>query len=671
MPPTAELQKTKVREVSREFPTTFVRTAPAKDGVAATYRFSVSSEQEGMQYDWDKYCWYLETLSHEAGAADWSRAAGGSLRDRHYGEQVGSSLSGETGKDKRGWIDGVRFLSGARAQEMELGIQPQGDLPPILQNVSIRYIPLEWTTTPASKDNPIERRHVTRWTYIHTAFEPDPMDATVGPGRARPDDTLYEAAYRVLDSTHHEEERTMPPEDKPTTTPAPAPVTRSVEVLDPPPPGGAQSRSARQVADDEIRELCSAYDVPRKQEREWLKLGLETQQVRGLIADQRGTQLGTQPAAEQPQFDRGIAKHYSVRRVFAAAAELDTLRGAELEVHQELVRSRPTKMPKPDGFYIPYRMLRSQDEEISQLDVRRARARMNQRTFDGRTAGGGVEFTREGPFEFMPLLFEQSTLLMAGASVLSGLTAPVRFSRRKTGVQMQWLGTGQRIDLNDGVSEPGELTPKRVGGGCRLDKEILITSSVDNEVMVQNEMTEGAGAAIDWAGLLGPGGRSPLGVLNITGDSGIQTVDMSSAIPTWTKLTRMPAMTKRVKALSGALAYLAPPELAACMKATPRVASAAAGFLWEGPYENGDVGGYRGLASNQFDAGHGANSLLFDLVFGPWQYVVTGFFGGVEVVADRVTRKFEGEIEFAINMYADVFNRFPRAFVKAENCKAA
>lgn len=677
MPPTAvaeaPLIRTQVRAQTRVMRTEFTRTAPAREGAPALYEFPVSSEVEVVRWDWSSErgsYQYIEVLSHEPGAPDVERAAGGSLRDTHWGDQVGSSLSAAILQDRRLWLQGVRFLDGPRAQEIERGIQPQGELPPILQNVSIRYIPLEWTVTEATK-TALERRVISKWAYIHTAFEPDPADTRVGPGRSESDDTQYEAAYRVLASTPNtQEERTMLPENTPTTTPAPAPAARAVEVLEPPAGGPA---SLARTREDEVRELCSSYNIDRAQEKEWLDLRLTTEQVRAEIAASRRNLPTRGRAAEIAPFDKGIARNWSMQRLVQMAMGRRKREGAEFEVHQEILRNRGQDIPEPEGLYIPYRMLRSAEEEISQLDVRRARAqrRSLDRTQDGLTSATGADLVREGPFEFMPLLQNETVLLRANASVLSGLNAPVRFSRRTKGAQAQWLGTGKTIDLSDGASTPGELRPKRIGTGTRLDKGLALIESVDNELMLQDEMVGAISVAIDAGGLTGAGGEEPLGILNLDATGQVQEVDMSSAIPSWAKLVQFPTKTIRKNALSGALAWIGPPELAACMQTTPRISGAAAGFLWEGPTREGMVAGYRALGTNQLDAGHGANSAFYDLIFGPWQYVVVGFWGGVEVVADPYGRKFQNEFELALNVYADVFCRFPAAFVKAKNCKAA
>lgn len=641
----------KVKPLVRGFPTSFVRVAPAKEGAPASYRFAVSSEIELTRYDYERGQNYVEVLSHAPGAVVLERGKGGSLRDTHWGDQIGSSLSADLGPDRRLYIDGVRFLSGDRAQEIEKGINED---PPILQNVSIRYLPMEWDETEATATS-LARRLITKWEYIHTAFEPDPADAGVGPGRKRPEDEVYDAVVRTLaiTDTPREEERTMPELLKETTA---APAERAIEVLAA--PVAANRKSER----DEIFTMIREHDpegtlVPQATLRTWLDKELTPDQVGREMLKLRSTEVVKQPSSEQlVKFNRTDARRYRYRKALAMAGGLIRQEGIEKEWHDD-VRARFPSLGNKGSFLIPTRLLPDDDA--------------SDRAMDAVTAGKGAELVQPGPMEYADLLRNAVACTRMGARLITGLAGPVPFVRRTAGAVAQFVVTGKKGTRSEAKFQVLELVGKRLTASLDYGRELLLTASIDVESMVRQDLVDANAPAFDYAGLKGPGGASPLGLLNMpTGTNGLQTKDFGAAIPTWAKLRACPALVGKVNALNGRLGFMMTGDLAAVLSATPRVSGAGAtGFIWNddpnGDADMGRIGGYPALGTNQLTD----DGTYHEGIFGPWQHLVFGQFGALEILVNPYAGDEECTIRVTSHQFVDVICDMPEAFVKFYQAK--
>lgn len=190
-----------LKNQSRQF--LIERADGEREGV---HDISFSSTLPVMRYDWRNDETYDEVLSHDPADVDLSRLnAGGSVRDTHYGDQIGviekAYLKGEQGRAA------IRFSKAtARAKEIEADVADG-----IRQNVSVRYEVQDIVRTESpSPENGLQRKRVFfRWLPIHISFEPDPADPSVGVGRAAADDP----GQVVLDD--HQPEPPAPANDPP------------------------------------------------------------------------------------------------------------------------------------------------------------------------------------------------------------------------------------------------------------------------------------------------------------------------------------------------------------------------------------------------------------------------------------------------------------------------
>jgi len=157
--------------------------------------------------------------------------------------------------------------------------------------------------------------------------------------------------------------------------------------------------------------------------------------------------------------------------------------------------------------------------------------------------------------------------------------------------------------------------------------------------------------AIDNAALEGSGSSgNPTGITNT---SGINTVSLSSAAaPTFAEMVSMETAAAVDNALLGKLSYIMHPSNYGTLKTTEK-ASNTAQFV----AANNEVNGYPVVVSAQLTANN--------YVFGNFDDLLVGFFGGLDIVVDPFTASTSGTVRVVALQSMDVAVRHAVSFVAA------
>lgn len=627
-----------------------------------TYEISVTSETPVEEYV-PGIGWAMVTLGHSSGEVDLSRMKDGAAwRDTHWGDQVGVSDDAII-RDGKVWTIG-RFSKNERAQEIERDWNDG-----IRRNVSGGFLPAEYVVTRMAEGQLPEVRCV-GWEMFHMAFVPDGADPTVG---ARGKESHESAPVIIRGGTAAREGEAMKKfvlgdsgellevsGDDPRAAlsdtqvrgmRAAAPAPR-VEVADPPAP-----KMTRKQEIAEIRSACKEYGLTDTDAADIIQSDVDMAGARAEILVRVGKSRAlTQPPAESLE-EMGLsekdAKRYSFCRSIAQAAGLLPKDGLEWEVTKAIRAKMPSSFQYSGGSMIPYRR----------------RKQPLGRALDPDTKGQGAELVAMGQVEFVDYLRNAVVISRLGGTFLTGLTAPVTFAK-KTGINtISWYGLGKAITETDQKFIPLALEPKRLGGYERVDRELLVTASLDAESMVINDLRDGTAVAFDLAGLLGNGNAQPTGIWNIPT---IQSQPMGGTLPTFKLIAQSAGKVRRKNALPP-FGWVTTPEMASTLQASPKVAGGGStGFIWEGPNENGLMNGYRSIDSSQLTGTKGAGSDEHEMIFGPWRYMIMGQFGpGFEVIVDPYSNAEFNLVRYIINMLGDVICIYPEAFIKATGAKLA
>lgn len=658
-----------VRSMPIESFVALAREADAPDDAPQVYRFTVSSEARVQR-------WFgIEVLSHDKAAVDLVRAKQGlSLRDDHFGDVVG--ICDKFGIEERALACDIVFSANARAQEIERDVNAK---PRIRRFVSIRYNPLRAKLVTAGTDGQPDEWQVTRWEPIHVAFTPDPADYSVGPGRSEAEGELRSVEIEGDDVA--EEVRSMctkcnaaPCVCQPERS---APATTTTTDRGNGGGGGNAPAAVLEVGIDHSKRSADIFALAgehgllersddRKKVDEWIRKNMSVNDVARAILDGKRNAPTSQPPDERiidaPDQD---ASGYSYARAIMGAAQMaegkGEIDGVEGEFHRAILKKMPEGYAPHGGVMVPLR--------LRQMPTRQGRP--SQRALDTKTAAAGAEAVFDQPSsEIIELLRNRAVAALMGARFVTGLTAPVPFLKATGASSGYWVGENPAAAVASSQPATGltHLQPKTLQANVPYSRQFLALASIDVEAWIRDDLSIVHALTIDRACFHGLGsGGEPLGVY-LADAVQIQTY---SNVPTYAKVVDATGMAADKNALLGGLGWVTTPLLAAAMKRTPVISGAAAGFVWEGNVNDGNVAGYPARSSNQISKVLGGGADEHGIIFGNWADLVVGMWGAMEVIVDPYALKKTGMIEITTFQMADTMFRHGESFVKGTGAKPA
>lgn len=538
------------------------------------------------------------------------------------------------------------------------------------REMSLGYEINEFECTPGKAGAPDEYR-ATKWTPMEGSLVSVPADHTVGVGRSKTG-KLFPVSVRNARSERQPEVRSM---------------ETAQEV--------AAARAAASKDSAEILRRATLHGVPTERALKWIEDGVTLASVNEQILEFRATKPTTQPAAETLQLSEAEARQYSYSRAILAAATMAEgnrmEKCFELDISQELDRTMPAKYQRRGGLFIPTTLRGTKwaqenvrDKKLSDKQVEQLQRAIRTGTIDSQTATAikEVVFTEYGG-ELIEILRNMAKTVAMGARVLTGLSSPIAFPRQDGDPTAFWVAENPGTDVTG--SNPNTdlvvLTPRTLQAATAYSRQLLVQSSVDVEAMVRSSIAAKHALAVDLAAIHGTGSNSqPLGIYNTPN---VQTIDYSNAAYSnsgqkiaFTGAVAMQGKLATANALRGALGYLTAPLIAVDALTTlrfPNAAIAQGGQLWNGNVDEGEMAGYRAETTNQVSSTLGANGAssggsFVGLIFGNWEEVIIGQFGGaMEMIVDPYTKKKQGLIEVASFQMADVAIRHPVSFCVGTN----
>lgn len=252
--------------------------------------------------------------------------------------------------------------------------------------------------------------------------------------------------------------------------------------------------------------------------------------------------------------------------------------------------------------------------------------------------------------DFIDVLRNASSVMQAGATMLTGLSGNVKIPKKTAASSAGWISSEGGAS---GESEPtvGQVTmaPKVLGAHTDITRLMMQQSSLDVEALVRNDLTASIALAIDLGALAGSGSSGqPTGVQNT---SGINTpTNFAGANPTFAEVVAMETAVAEDNALQGNLAYILPASMYGALKTTAK--DAGSGQFVVAP--DGSMNGYNAIVSNQVTAG--------DLYFGNFADLLIGMYGGLDIVVDPYTASSSGTVRIVALQTVDVAVRHAVSF---------
>ena len=275
------------------------------------------------------------------------------------------------------------------------------------------------------------------------------------------------------------------------------------------------------------------------------------------------------------------------------------------------------------------------------------------------TEGDDLTFDMDGGF--IDSLKDRLVLTSLGTDFLDGLTGDVKFPRESNNLSATWEGetdaNAEETPTYDNVS----LTPKRLGFYVDVSRQSLLQTNPAIDARIERNMINAVRRALETAAINGSGSDPiPEGILNTSG-IGSADVGTNGGAQTWGNWVDNETNVAADNADVGSLSYLTNSKVRGQAKQTI-VDSGSGRYIW--PVNAEEVNGYPVGVSNLVpdNLTKGTGTGLSALIYGNFNDLVIGQWGGLEVLVDPYTQATSGIVRMVINMYADVAVLHPESF---------
>ena len=251
--------------------------------------------------------------------------------------------------------------------------------------------------------------------------------------------------------------------------------------------------------------------------------------------------------------------------------------------------------------------------------------------------------------DFVDVLRNASSVMAAGARMLTGLNGNVSIPTKATASAGGWISTqGGASSESEPTFGAINMSPKTIGAFTDMTRQMILQSSLDIEALVRDDLTQALAIAIDKGGLEGTGlNGQPTGILSTVG---VNTVTaFAAAVPTFAEMVSLETAVAVDNALIGNLSYITDAATAGGLKTRAKDAGSGMFVL-----ERGEANGYPLIVSQQATAGN--------VYFGNFSDLLIGMWGGLDITVDPYTSSNTGTVRIVALQSVDVGVRHAVSF---------
>ena len=390
---------------------------------------------------------------------------------------------------------------------------------------------------------------------------------------------------------------------------------------------GKRHKEATMSDNDEILRLGEKHDlIPLAQSA--IRAGHGVDQFRKDLMDA----ISTTPIDDTPinaAYSRREQRVFNIGNLLRAEVTGDySNAGYEREMSQEAARNYPTS---PRGVVVPTEAI------LGRASI----------TSTGNAAGAVTTDLNAGMF--IDRLRPQSSVMAAGATVMTGLSRNFTVPKLAADTTAEWLAEGAAVSDSSMDIDSISMSMKRVSASQSFTREALLQAQPNLDDLVRSNIGTVLSQAIDLAGLEGTGASGqPTGILNT---SGINTLTAAGNTITHAEaLTALAAIEADNISTANAVFIMHPNDYARIAQTT--VDSGSGKFVIDAP--NNSILGRRVLQTTKATEGN--------VYLGVYQHLLVAMFGGVDLVVDPYTNAASAKITITSHMMADVNVRHAQAF---------
>ena len=261
--------------------------------------------------------------------------------------------------------------------------------------------------------------------------------------------------------------------------------------------------------------------------------------------------------------------------------------------------------------------------------------------------------------DFIAALRNSTSVMQAGATVLSGLNADVKIPKQTGTSTATWTASqGAAVSESELTLGSISLSPKGAGLITEVTAQMLSqasgTGAIGIEQIIRNDILSATSLLIDLGATAGSGSSGqPTGIDNTTNVNAVTLTSISN--PTWAEAVEMESLCLVDNAVFGNPGYIANATAVGNMKTKVKESGQATYVM----SDDSRVNGHRVIISNNVTAG----SIYFSV---DWSSLILGFFGsGPNLLIDPYTSSATGTVRLRVLQFVDVGVRVPEAFTVA------
>lgn len=337
-----------------------------------------------------------------------------------------------------------------------------------------------------------------------------------------------------------------------------------------------------------------------------------------------------------------VKKRYSLMRALQCLRDQKPLDGVEGEMYQEGLKEAAARGLEMSGNLI-----------IPSMMTRRIPTTEQRATMVAGTGSLGGNLVPRELGEVIPFLNPRLKTVALGATELEDLVGNIDLPKVTARANAAFAGEIATAAETNPTLGMVTMTPKRVAAWTQVSKTLMRQSSISVEAFVKRQLEEAIRIAIDGAALNGSGSAGvPLGVLNTAGIGSVAG-GVNGLIPTWANLVKLKTLVAKSNADFGKLAYLLTPEMQGTLETVEKFANSGKTIWHE---EKNQIGAYRAEVSTQMPSNltkGTANAICHAILYGNWEDLVIGYWGGYDITVDPYTKAKEAAVEVTINTWVD------------------
>ena len=582
-----------------------------------------------------------EVLSHDEGAVNLERMTTAPLLWNHNHDVVLGKVVKANIVNGRGEAT-VKWSSRAAAKDY-WGDVREG----ILSNVSVGYKIDEYT--PITEGKKAIGIRATRWTPYEISILGVPADNSVGIGRS-----LDEP--EVVTTVEETEPQLRSNEVYATTLVSNEVATQEITNM-----SEVDINEVRAQELDRIRAiqaLGTQFQVPQDEVNKMIEGDKSIADVRGIVLDRLKSQAPNINPAPELGLSKKEKRSFSIAKLALAMAEgRPQDAGLEFEASRALEAQNITS--KHGGIVIPL------------MDIEtRANPDYLAQTF---AQGGALVQTELHQEKFIEYLYNKSSVMQLGATMLSGLQGNIAIPKQNGTSTTYWLNPeGADITESGFPFSQIMMTPKVLGARSQWSYLAMRQPTLDIESLIRADFQHQISLAMDLAALSGSGtGGVPLGIINQPGVNTLSLGTNGGAL-TFKAITDLIKTVEQNNALIGDAGFLTNARVKyALMNTLKSTGDTASNYIMQSA---GDLLGTKAVVSEQVSSAYtkGTGTNLSALIFGVWSELYIGTWSTAEILVNPYGAGFNsGSIDIRIMASMDTQVRHPQSFSLYKDIVAA